>query len=371
MRSKKVSAKFSAAATDRYPRGLETVGEQGSSRRLNPIIPNSCLDSKSESYKAGRRKQMAEKIFVGIDVSKRTLDVALSSGEQWSFGNQAADFQELIERLKPRAVELIVLEASGGYEGAVTGTLHAAQLPVVVVNPRQVRDFAKALGKLAKTDRIDAQVLARFAEKIRPELRPLKDEQTQQLEALLMRRRQLLGMLLAERQRLAMAAVNVRSDLREHIHFLVKRLKDTEQGLDELMRDSPVWREREELFKPVKGVGPNLLRSLCASLPELGRLSRQKIAALAGVAPYACDSGTLRGKRICWGGRPEVRRALYMGAVSASRHNPVIKVFYERLRKAGKPAKVALIACMRKLLTILNAMVRDQAPWDENLHTTA
>jgi len=371
MRAKKVSAKFSAAATDRQARGPKTVGEQGSSRRLNPIIPNSCLDSKSASYKAGRGKQMAEPIFVGIDVSKLTLDIALSSGEYWSCANREGDFQALIERLKSLKVELIVLEASGGYEGAVTGSLAAANLPVVVVNPRQVRDFAKATGKLAKTDRIDAQVLARFAQTIRPELRPLKDEQTQELDALLTRRGQIMNMLVAERHRLAMAAVNVRQDLREHIHFLVKRLKDTNRALDELMRQSPLWREREELFKPVKGVGPGLLRTLCAALPELGTLSRQKIAALAGVAPYACDSGTLRGKRICWGGRATVRSALYMGVISAIRYNPVIKVFYERLLKAGKPKKVALMACMRKLLTILNAMARDKAPWDEKRHATA
>ena len=314
---------------------------------------------------------MAEPIFVGIDVSKLTLDIALSSGEYWSCANREGDFQALIERLKSLKVELIVLEASGGYEGAVTGSLAAANLPVVVVNPRQVRDFAKATGKLAKTDRIDAQVLARFAQTIRPELRPLKDEQTQELDALLTRRGQIMNMLVAERHRLAMAAVNVRQDLREHIHFLVKRLKDTNRALDELMRQSPLWREREELFKPVKGVGPGLLRTLCAALPELGTLNRQKIAALAGVAPYACDSGTLRGKRICWGGRATVRSALYMGVISAIRYNPVIKVFYERLLKAGKPKKVALMACMRKLLTILNAMARDRAPWDEKRHATA
>ena len=314
---------------------------------------------------------MAEPIFVGIDVSKLTLDIALSSGEYWSCPNREGDFQALIERLKSLSVELIVLEASGGYEGAVTGSLAAANLPVVVVNPRQVRDFAKATGKLAKTDRIDAQVLARFAQTIRPELRPLKDEQTQELDALLTRRGQIMNMLVAERHRLAMAAVNVRQDLREHIHFLVKRLKDTNRALDELMRQSPLWREREELFKPVKGVGPGLLRTLCAALPELGTLSRQKIAALAGVAPYACDSGTLRGKRICWGGRATVRSALYMGVISAIRYNPVIKVFYERLLKAGKPKKVALMACMRKLLTILNAMARDKAPWDAKRHATA
>jgi len=314
---------------------------------------------------------VSERVFVGIDVSKRVLDIALSDGESWSCANQEGDFQELIQRLKAKEVGLIILEASGGYEGAVTGSLAAAGLPVLVVNPRQVRDFAKATGTLAKTDRIDAHVLARFAQSIRPQPRALKDEQTQQLDALLTRRRQILSMLVIERQRLHTAAASVRADIKEHIHFLVKRLKDTDRGLDELMRLSPLWSEREELFKPVKGVGPNLLRSLCAELPELGQLNRHKIAALVGVAPYASDSGTLRGKRICWGGRAQVRCALYMATVSASRYNPVIKAFYQRLLKAGKPKKLALTACMRKLLTILNAIARDKTQWNEQLHVTA
>lgn len=371
MHANKSSAKFSTAATDRRPRGSKTVGEQGSSQRLILNIPNSCLDAKSAFYKAGSSREMVEAVFVGIDVSKSTLDIALDSGETWNCANQEGDFKELIERLRAVPIGLIVLEASGGYEGAVVASLHAAALPVVVVNPRQVRDFAKAMGRLAKTDRIDAQVLAQFAQKIRPEIRALKDEQTLELEAWLDRRRQILAMIVAERNRLQVAKANVRTDIREHIHFLVKRLKDTDRGLDALIRESPLWREREELFKPVKGVGPQVLRTLCASLPELGRLSRQKIAALAGVAPYACDSGTLRGKRICWGGRVEVRQALYMGVLSATRYNPVIKAFYTRLLKAGKPKKLALTACMRKLLTILNAMVRDRTAWDENLHTVA
>jgi transposase len=314
---------------------------------------------------------MSESMYVGIDVSKDTLDIGTSTGELWSCANREHDYRDLIERLSGARVELIVLEASGGYEAAIVASLAAAQLPVIVVNPRQVRDFAKATGRLAKTDRIDAGVLVQFAQKIRPELRPLKDEQTRELEALLVRRRQILSMLVAERQRLQMAAANVRGDIRQHIHFLVKRLKDTDRGLDELMRQSALWREREELFSPVKGVGPQTLRSLCASLPELGRLSRRKIAALVGVAPYNCDSGKMRGKRRCWGGRADVRCALYMATVSATRFNPVIRVFYERLLKAGKAKKAAITACMRKLLTILNAMVRDHSTWNEKLHVTA
>lgn len=314
---------------------------------------------------------MSETVFVGIDVSKQRLDIATSSGEAWSCANQEDDFQALTQRLKTQPVELIVLEASGGYEGAVVASLSAAELPVVVVNPRQVRDFAKACGRLAKTDRIDAAVLAQFAQRIRPERRALKDEQTLELDALLQRRRQILGMLVSERQRLQVAAVNVRTDIREHINFLVRRLKDVDRDLDELMRKTPLWREREELFKPVRGIGPQTLRTLCACLPELGQLNRRKIAALVGVAPYNCDSGTFAGKRRCWGGRAEVRTVLYMAAVSAMRCNPVIRAFYQRLVQAGKAKKAALTACMRKLLTILNAMVRDGTPWTESLHTTA
>lgn len=312
---------------------------------------------------------MSEPIYVGIDVSKDTLDIGTSQGELWSCANRENDYAELIQRL--HGAKLIVLEASGGYEGAVAGSLAAAGLPVIVVNPRQVRDFAKAMGRLAKTDRIDALVLAQFAQRIQPEVRPFKDEQTQELDAWLSRRRQLLAMIVAERQRLAIAVGTVRTDIREHIHYLVRRLKDTDRGLDELMRQSPLWREREELFKPVKGVGVQTLRTLCASLPELGKLSGKKIAALVGVAPYNCDSGTMRGKRRCWGGRTEVRSVLYMASVTAIRCNPVIRAFYERLVKAGKAKKAALTACMRKLLTILNAMARTNSAWNEKLHVTS
>jgi transposase len=314
---------------------------------------------------------MSEKIFVGIDVSKDRLDIAASNGERWSCANREGDFTELLERLRGWPVELIVLEASGGYEGAVVGSLAGAQLPVVVINPRQARDFAKACGRLAKTDQIDASTLALFAERIRPEVRPLKDEQTRELEALLQRRKQLLNMLVAERQRLQIAAPTVRTDIREHIHFFVKRLKEVNGDLDELMRKTELWREREQLFKPVKGVGPQTLRTLCASLPELGKLNRRQIAALVGVAPYNCDSGTLRGKRHCWGGRAEVRCALYMAAITATRCNPVIRTFYARLLKAGKAKKLAITACMRKLLTILNAMARDTSAWNQNMHVIA
>jgi len=314
---------------------------------------------------------MSETSFAGIDVSKERLDVETTLGQRWSCANRETDFAELIERLQQEPIELVVLEASGGYEGAVVGSLTAAKVPVVVINPRQARDFAKALGLLAKTDRIDAGVLALFGQRIRPEQRALKDEQTRELGALLQRRKQILGMLVAERHRLEMARANVRTDIREHINFLVRRLKEVDRGLDELMRQTPLWRETEELFKPVKGIGPQMLRVICASLPELGKLSGRKIAALVGVAPYNCDSGKMRGKRQCWGGRAEVRCTLYMATLTATRFNPVIRAFYQRLLKAGKAKKVAITACMRKLLTILNAMMRDGTAWNENLHVTA
>ncbi len=315
--------------------------------------------------------RLAEKICVGIDVSKAMLDVGTTQKECWSCANEEDGIQGLIATLRERCIELIVLEASGGYEAAVVAGLAAAGLPVIVINPRQVRDFAKATGRLAKTDRIDALVLAEFGQKIKPEVRALKDEQTRELEGLLARRRQIVSMLSAERQRLAMAPAAVRRDIREHIHFLVKRLKDSNRGLDEALRASPLWREREELFKPVKGIGKQTLFSLCALLPELGQLERRKLAALVGVAPFNCDSGTLRGRRRCWGGRADLRCVLYMATVSAVRFNPVIRAFYQRLLKAGKPKKLAITACMRKLLTILNAMVRDNAAWNESLHVTA
>lgn len=371
MRKKIVSATVSTAVIDRPPPGAKTVDERGSSRRLISFIPNSCVGSKPASRKAGKGGRMSEKICVGIDVSKATLDIGTSQQECWTCANEEEGIQALLATLGTRSIERIVLEASGGYEAAVVAALASAGLPVIVVNPRQVRDFARATGRLAKTDRIDALVLARFAQAVQPPLRALKDEDTRQLEALLARRRQLLTMLMAERQRLTLAAAAVRGDIKEHIHFLVKRLKDSDHGLHEALRASPLWCEREELFKPVKGIGQQTLLSLCALLPELGQLERRKLAALVGVAPFNCDSGTLRGRRHCWGGRADLRCALYMATLSAVRFNPVIRVFYQRLLKAGKPKKLALTACMRKLLTILNAMVRDKAAWNEALHVTA
>jgi len=307
-------------------------------------------------------------INVGIDVSKDTLDAALSTGEGFSRANDEKGILALVEQLKGFQPERIVLEATGGYEQALVAELAVNALPVTVVNPRQVRDFAKALGRLAKTDSMDAEVLMLFAQAVKPESRALPDEKTRELQALVVRRRQLLGIVLAERQRLAKAPAVVRRDIRAHVAWLIKRLKDIDQQLGAALRASPLWREREQLFKPVKGVGRVLLSTLCASLPELGRLNRRQIASLVGVAPFNCDSGKFKGKRHCWGGRADVRAVLYMAALSAKRFNPAIRVFYERLVVAGKPKKVALTACMRKLLSILNAIARDHTPWNPNLH---
>lgn len=307
-------------------------------------------------------------VNVGIDVSKDTLDIAVSNGERFGAANDEEGIAAVVERLRSLAPERIVLEATGGYEQAMVAALAVAGLPVIVVNPRQVRDFAKALGRLAKTDPIDAEVLMRFAEAVKPQYRALPDEQTRELEALVVRRRQLIGMVVAERQRLAQAPAVVRRDIRAHIAWLSRRLNDTDRQLEAALRASPLWREREQLLRPVQGVGCVLLSTLCASLPELGRLNRRQIAALVGVAPFNCDSGTLKGKRRCWGGRADVRAVLYMAVLSAKRFNPVIRAFHERLIAAGKPMKVALTACMRKLLSILNAIVRDQREWNPNLH---
>jgi transposase len=311
---------------------------------------------------------MSTALNVGIDVSKNLLDVCTSENAVLKFGNDPEGIESLVKRLKDRSIERVVLEATGGYEAPLVAALAAAGLPVIVVNPRQVRDFAKASARLAKTDQIDAAVLVAFAQAIKPEVRPLKDEQTQALEAVLTRRRQLIGMLTAERQRLDMAAPLVRRELKAHVAWLVKRIKEIDRDLTGMLRESPVWRERENLLGAVKGVGKQTILALCASLPELGKLNRRKLAALVGVAPFNCDSGTLRGKRHCWGGRSDLRAVLYMATVTALRCNPVIRAFYQRLLRAGKPRKLAITACMRKLLTILNAMVRDNATWNPTLH---
>jgi transposase len=305
--------------------------------------------------------------FIGIDVAKAQLEFAgRPSGATGTVPNAVDGIDALVAQLRALAPALIVLEATGGYEAAVAAALATAGLPVVVANPRQVRDFARATGQLAKTDAIDAQVLALFAERGRPTPRPLPDEAAQALEALLTRRRQLIAMLIAERNRLLIARPAVRRDLQQHIRFLERRLREADDDLHSAVKASPVWRVKDDLLQSVPGVGRVVSLTLLAELPELGRISHKEIAALVGVAPLNRDSGTLRGKRLVYGGRAPVRAALYMAALVASKSNPVIRAFYQRLRaaaKPAKPAKVALTAGMRKLLTILNAIARDGAPW--------
>jgi transposase len=308
---------------------------------------------------------MSPLVFVGIDVSLTRLDIALRPGASSSHPHDESAIAAVVEHLRVLSPTLIVLEATGGMEIPLTSALATAGLPVVVVNPRQVRDFAKASGRLAKTDALDAQVLAQFAEVMRPQPRLLPDAETRALAALLTRRRQLVEMLTAEKNRLLSAASPIRKRVRAHISWLERELDRTNTELSEAIRHSPVWREKDDLLQSVPGVGPVLTSTLLASLPELGTLTNKQIAALVGVAPLNRDSGTLRGRRTVWGGRAQVRAVLYMGAMVAARFNPVIRVFYQRLQRAGKTKKVALTACMRKLLTILNAMLKHRTPWRE------
>lgn len=306
-------------------------------------------------------------VFVGVDISKAQLDLALRPEGQFSAPNNEAGFAQVLEHLNAVHPTLVVLEATGGLEIPLTGVLAAAGVPVVVVNPRQVRDFAKATGRLAKTDALDAQMLAHFAEVMRPEPRPLPDEQTQALAAILARRRQLVEMLTAEKNRLGTAGKPVRKSLRTHIAWLERELSHTDRGLAQTIRESPVWREKEALLRSTPGVGPVVTTTLLATLPELGTLTGKQIAALVGVAPLNRDSGTWRGKRTVWGGRAQIRAVLYMAALVAARCNPVIRACYHRLRAAGKAKKVVLTACMRKLLIVLNAMLKHRTPWRAEL----
>lgn len=306
-------------------------------------------------------------IFIGIDVSKARLDVAIRpSGEGESVANDKTGIKALVKHLGEIQPALIVLEATGGVERQLTCALASAELPVVVVNPRQVRDFAKATGQLAKTDAIYAVVLARFAETVRPVLRPLPDEVTLELRALIARRRQITEMMVAERNRLRGASQSVTKRIDAHIRWLEAELQRADKDLDQSIRQSPIWQENEDLLRSVPSIGPVISRTLLAELPELGQLNRKQIAALVGIAPLNWDSGTWRGRRAIWGGRASVRAVLYMAALVASRHNTVMRVFYKRLRDAGKAPKVALVACMRKLLTILNAMIKHKTRWSEN-----
>lgn len=304
-------------------------------------------------------------VCVGIDVSKDQLDLATNPGDgTHAFANDPDGHHKLVTHLQTLDVQSIVLEATGGYERAAVGALLAAELPVIVVNPRQVRDFARAIGKLAKTDRIDAAVLARFARTIDPQRRPLPDENTRLLQEKIARRGQLIHMRTAEQNRLKQAhGHDVKRSIQALIDTLEQQLQTLDDDLDRMIRDSPAWREKENLLKSVPGIGDQTARQLVINLPELGQCTRQQIAALVGVAPFNRDSGAQRGQRAIAGGRANVRAALYMAALVATRHNPVIRRHYQKLLAAGKRKKVALIACLRKLLTMLNAILRDAKPW--------
>ena len=311
-------------------------------------------------------------IFVGIDVSKAQLDIETRpTGEEESVANDKAGIKTLVKRLAKLQPTLIVLEATGGYERQIAQALVRAELPVVVVNPRQVRDFAKATGQLAKSDSIDAGVLAHFGEAVGPELRLLPDEVTVELRALTARRRQVVEMIVAETNRLAMASKAVGKRIDAHIRWLEQELERADQDLDRSIQQSPIWKENQELLLSMPSIGPVTSRTLIAELPELGTLDRKQISALAGLAPFTRDSGTLKGRRTIWGGRAPVRSALYMAALVATRRNSVIRDFYKRLRGNGKLFKVALVACMRKLLTILNSMIKHKTQWSETFLKTA
>lgn len=303
-------------------------------------------------------------MYLGLDVAKDTVVLASEpAGLQHEFTTDAAGLTALVAQCQAQPVTLIVLEATGGFEAPIAAALAEAGLPLVIVNPRQVRDFAKALGILAKTDTVDAGVLALFAARVQPAPRPLPDEAQQELQAFLLRRRQLLDMLQAEKLRVTRSRGRVRANLRSHITWLERSLDDTDDQLRQLIEASPLWRGKDQVLQSVPGVGPTLASTLLGLVPELGQLDRRQIAALIGVAPLARDSGTRRGRRTCWGGRASVRTVLYMAALVATRYNPILRPFYQKLRAAGKPAKVALIAVARKLLVLLNAMLRDGQRW--------
>lgn len=306
-------------------------------------------------------------LYVGIDVSKDRLDVVLSDDREFQFSNEPVGHGQLRELLLTQPVQLIVMEATGGFERSAAAELAAAGLPLRIVNARQVRDFAKASGRRAKTDRLDAQMLVSFAQAIKLEPRELPSEELQALQALIARRRQLIEMLVMEKNRLRTAHKEIKRGLKQNIDFLEQQLRHTDQDLGSALRECGVWREKVELLESVPGIARVTALTLLASLPELGTLGRREISALAGVAPFNRDSGGWSGKRSVYGGRAAARGALYMAALVGTRFNPTLKVFYQRLRAAGKPAKVALVACMRKLLTIINSMIRHRQCWNPKL----
>jgi transposase len=361
----------SRGTADRHPLGLERprVSEDRRAQVIKepeqlpgPVEPA----SRKEGPNRRRRETMEmEKAYVGIDVSKETLDVAVhGTDRRWRFANSDKGITETVSCLEELSPLLVVLEATGGMECPLAAALAVTGVPLVVTNPRQVRDFARATGRLAKTDVIDARVLAHFAAAMQPESRRLPDSQEQELKAILARRRQLIEMLTAERNRLHSARSKaVKANIKAHIDWLEKEMTRIDHDLEQSIRQSPIWREKDDLLKSVPGVGPVLSTTILADLPELGLLNRRQIAALVGVAPFNRDSGHMRGQRTVWGGRAVVRSALYMATLVATRRNPIIRDFYRHLLSQGKPKKLALTACMHKLLTILNAMVKHQTPW--------
>ena len=310
---------------------------------------------------------METNVFVGVDVSKDSLDVAIGTQKDIiTFTNDQKGVDSVVKKLKRIDAQLTVFESTGGYELLATSCLAEAGLAVVIVNPRQVRNFAKATGILAKTDAIDARVIARFAEAVKPDIRPLKDRATSELTALVTRRRQLIGMIVAESNRLKLANKRNKKDIKDHIRWLQKRLDKIETDIGKTIQNSPIWRCKDNILQSVPGIGPVTSATLICDLPELGVLSSKKIAMLAGLAPLNYDSGKFKGRRRIWGGRAAVRSGLYMATLAAIRCNPAIAGFYQRLLAAGKCHKVAATACMRKLLIIVNAMLRDQTLWQQN-----
>ena len=312
-----------------------------------------------------------KQVFIGIDVSKKLLDVATRPAmAHFQVDNDDQGIADLVKRLLELKPQLVLLEASGGFETLAAASLRQADLPAQIINPRQVREFARSTGKLAKTDKIDAAVLAHFAQLLQPPLRPWPEAQQQELAALMTRRHQLVEMIVMEKNRMGTAwSPKVRRSLQVHLHLLQEQLQELEQDLDDFIRRTPLYLEKAQLLQTVPGVGPLTSQSLIAWLPELGALNRKQIAALVGVAPFNRDSGQIRGRRTVWGGRKQVRPSLYMATIAACRFNPAIRTFYQRLLQAGKRKKVAITACMRKLLTILNAMLKYHKPW-RSLSTT-
>jgi transposase len=307
---------------------------------------------------------LKEKTYAGIDVSKDRLDLAiLPSQERGKYPNDEQGIGKLTSRLKKLSVELVVLEPTGGLEASVAAAISSEGIPVAVVNARQIKEYARATGRLAKTDTIDARVMAEFAFAVKPQARPLRDEEAEEIKAMVSRRRQLLEMLIAEKNRRAIARKHLKPGIQAHIDWLKKELEDMDGDLRKRIEDSPLWRVKDNLLQSIPGVGKILSATLLAELPELGKLNRRQIAALVGVAPFNRDSGQMRGRRTIWGGRATIRRVLYMATLASTRHNPVIGEFYQRLVERGKAKKVALVACMRRLLTIMNAILKNGKSW--------